>query len=338
MTLRKMPQAPILLLAFISAGFAQDPGWPREVARNDGKLVYYQPSVDNWNSFQTLETRIAISLTPAGGKPAVGVMYLQAKTDVDIEKHAVLLSDLKITQTRFPALDPAAASRMDQLVRTFLPPGMTTTISLERLVATTEKAEPAPAVPVRNDPPPIFVSSKPAILLIVDEEPVRSPVPNTKLEFVVNANWPLFVDAGQSHYYLLAGNLWLEASKLEGAWTRTTKLPQDFSKIPADANWADVRKAIPPPPASSAPVPQVFYSRVPAEILLFNGPPSYSKIPGTNLTYASNTDQDVFFDPQTRYGQGMEQEFQNRQRGATQTQRFQQPGGLRGGGGRAVRR
>jgi hypothetical protein len=298
---RKITRIAIMLLALITVSFAQDPGWPRELSRPEGKLVYYQPNIDDWINFRTLHARIAVSLTPAGGKQAVGVVYLQAKTDVDSENHTVMLSDMKFTQTRFPSLDPAAASRMDQMVRTFLPPGMTTTIALERLVASTEKAKPAPVVPVRNDPPPIFVSSKPAILLIVDgNEPVRSPIPNTKLEFVVNSNWPLFVDSGKSHYYLLTGNQWMQASNVAGPWAGTTKLPQDFSKIPSDPNWADVKKAIPPPPGASAPIPQVFYNNVPAEILIFKGQPTYAKIPGTSLAYASNTDQDVFSDSRNR--------------------------------------
>ena len=67
---KKMTQVAILLLTSLSAALAQDPGWPREVSRKDETLVNYQPSVDTWNSFQTLEARIAISPTPTGGKTA----------------------------------------------------------------------------------------------------------------------------------------------------------------------------------------------------------------------------------------------------------------------------
>jgi len=283
----------ILALNLIGVSFAQDPGWPRVISRPDGKLVYYQPHVDAWKDFRTLEGRLAVSLTPAGGKEAIGVVSLETQTDVSMDKHLVVLSNPKITQTHFPSLDPDAAAKMDQLARTFLAPTVTTTISLERLIASTEKSKEAPAVPVKNDPPPIFVSYAPAMLLIVDSEPVRAPLQDTKLAFVVNANWPLFFDTAKPQYYLLAGDQWLAASALAGPWAKVTALPKDFTKLPNESNWADVKKAVPPPAA--APAPAVFYSHAPAEILTFKGQPVYGKIPGTGLTYATNTESDVFY-------------------------------------------
>jgi hypothetical protein len=38
----------------------------------------------------------------------------------------------------------------------------------------------------------------------------------------------------------------------------------------------------------------VFYSSVPAELIVFGGPPVYASIPGTELVYAKNTDADLF--------------------------------------------
>ena len=40
--------------------------------------------------------------------------------------------------------------------------------------------------------------------------------------------------------------------------------------------------------------PQVFFTGKPAELLLFKGNPVYTQIPGTSLTYANNTENDVF--------------------------------------------
>jgi hypothetical protein len=54
-----------------------------------------------------------------------------------------------------------------------------------------------------------------------------------------------------------------------------------------------VKKAL-PAKKSSTPAPSVFYSTVPAELVLFNGPPIYENIPFTGLKYATNTESDVF--------------------------------------------
>ena len=74
------------------------------------------------------------------------------------------------------------------------------------------------------------MSDTPAILLAVDGEPVTAAIPNTKLKFVVNTQWPLFLDTSKS-YYLLAGQRWLTATDLHGPWTVAAKLPKDMAEI-----------------------------------------------------------------------------------------------------------
>jgi hypothetical protein len=72
-------------------------------------------------------------------------------------------------------------------------------------------------------------------------------------------------------------------------------LPADISKIPDQPNWADVKKAIPPSTSAGGTVPKVFYSNDPAEIITFKDKPVYAKIPHTQLSYATNTESNVFF-------------------------------------------
>src|ERR1022692_132113 len=182
--MKKLIAASLLILVSANVALGQDPGWPRQLTKQGSTLIYYQPQVDDWKDFTDLTWRMAFSLTPAGGKQVVGVVELQGHTDIDNDNKMVFISNLKITKTNFPSLDPATAAAMDQLTRTFLPP--TVTISLHRLVAVVKKAESGPGVPVKNDPPAIVVSYKPAILLGVDGEPVFAEVPKTRLKFVVN--------------------------------------------------------------------------------------------------------------------------------------------------------
>ena len=111
----------ILMLAFVSICVAQDPGWPRQKTSPAGKFVYYPPQVDDWTNYKNLDFRMAFSLTPTGGKQAIGVVSIHATTDVSVDDRTVLLHDASITKTDFPSLDAATATQMDQLVRTFLP-------------------------------------------------------------------------------------------------------------------------------------------------------------------------------------------------------------------------
>jgi hypothetical protein len=54
-----------------------------------------------------------------------------------------------------------------------------------------------------------------------------------------------------------------------------------------------MKKPILSPSAKGKP-PTIFYSNKPAEVILFQGQPAYSNIPGTQLSYATNTDADLF--------------------------------------------
>jgi hypothetical protein len=281
-----------LVLILSSFTWAQDPGWPRELVKPGGKLLIYQPQVDDWQSFTDLKWRAAFQLTPVGGKQVVGAASFEGTTEVNTDTHTVFIFNIQVVNTYFPSQDPATSAQLDQVFRSFVP--LTLNASLDRLVAYMPKPQSVPTVNLRNDPPFIFVSYTPAILLGVDGEPVLSDISNTDLKYVVNTTWPLFLDKSKSQYYLLVNNIWISAGDLHGPWTRVSKLSKDFSKLPDSGRFADVKKMVPPPPVSSLIIPQVFYSTVPSEVLLFDGQPTYTAIPGTQLVYANNTDSPVF--------------------------------------------
>jgi hypothetical protein len=271
-----------------------DPGWPREVTKNGATLIYYQPQIDGWKEYKELTGRLAFSLTPKGGKPALGVASLKAKTQADMDARLVVIKSIEVADTRFPSLDSASLKPMDKLFRQLFPTvGMT--VSLDRILGGLEHGKgSAKPVAVRTDPPPIFVSERRAILLFVDGKPVQVPVDSTStLAFVVNTNWALFYDGSTKQYYLLDDKTWQSAPALDGPWAVSTALPMSFSSLPAGQEFADVRRAIPAKPPTT-PVKPVFHTAVPGELIEFTGPPVYADIPQTRLTYAKNTESDLF--------------------------------------------
>jgi hypothetical protein len=282
----------ILILGIVTAAAAQDPGWPRQITKPGGTLVYYQPQVDSWQNYKLLNWRMALTLTPAGGKKVIGAVTMQGHTSLNTDDHIVQINNPRITNAYFPSLDPATAATMKQLLETFLPPGVT--VSLERVVACMKKPATVQGVQLDNTPPTIYVSQRPAILLAVDGQPVLGQIHNTSLKFVVNTHWPLFFDQPNSTYYLFAGQVWMTAPSLEGPWAQTTKLPNDMKKLPSLPEWEGLKDVIPPPQSANAIVPSVYYTTSPAEMILFSGEPVYTPIPGTQLVYANNTDSPVF--------------------------------------------
>ena len=267
------------------------PKWPVEFLKDGNLLIVYQPQIRDWNKFRELTADTAVSITPKGGKPLLGVVSWRATTVTDTQARIVVIKDIQLTQARFPSLDADASAAMQRAVRNTFP-GTGMTIGLDRMLAGVKMAlQPAPPSVMNTQPPDIFFSTTPAILLFVDGEPVRVPIEGTKLEYVVNTNWDLLYD--KSDYYLLDQKTWLKAKALSGPWVVTAKLPPDMTHLPAGQNWDDVRQAIPPPKATTA-APRVMFTTKPAELLLFAGEPAYKKIPKTNLAYATNTKSDVF--------------------------------------------
>ena len=90
---------------------------------------------------------------------------------------------------------------------------------------------------VKADPPPIFFSKTPAVLVNVDGDPIWSPIQGNDLQYAVNTNWDLFQHAPTRTLYLRATDTWLKAPALQGPWTYAGLLPDSFFKLPNDANW-----------------------------------------------------------------------------------------------------
>src|SRR5215471_8454213 len=281
-----LAQAPV-------AEATQDIGWPRAFSKNGATLVIYQPQLDDWHNYKELTARAAFALTPAGGQETLGVVTVKADTIVDKDTRTVFLRDVDAQSVRFPSLDPNAVDQMEKLFKSLLPTGGNP-IALDRLMADIEKDKvPATPVALKNDPPTIFYSAKPAILLIVEGDPVLSPIEGTNLASVINTNWDLFQETTTKRYYLLYSTGWLTANDLTGPWTTTQTVPPDMATLPASDNWDPVKKMVPPPPPSGA-VPQVFYNNGPAELISLRGAPVYTPIPKTQLLYVTNTNNDVF--------------------------------------------
>jgi hypothetical protein len=296
--LYKLPTISLFLFLLLFAStlsVAQDQGWPRTITKPGGTLVLYQPQVDDWKNYEQVDLRMAFTITPTGGKQHVGVLTGQLQTATNFDDRTVVLSNPQVKELYFPSLDAATTAQMDQLVRSFLNPAFTTTISVDRLAASVKKAKTTPpTASLNNQPPAIFISMKPAILLLVNGTPTMAPIANSNIQFVVNANWPLFTQQGSSGYYLFDSKGWLTASSLQGPWTPTSNLPSGMSQVPQNQNFTDLQKFIPPPPGSAASYPVVYYSATPAEIVVFGGQPQWAAIPGTQLSYASNTGSAVF--------------------------------------------
>jgi hypothetical protein len=292
----------VSLVAASSAALAAlDPEWPREYQNDKGKLEMYQPQVTSWEDFERLEARIALAFAPTGSKsPALGTMVLTAKTDVNTDEHRVRVYDIAAKSGNFPTLTEDQSKRLMNGVLGLLPEE--TEVELERLVANLDRFESQPQqVELKVDPPKIFVSTAPAILVVLDGKPIMSPIKDNDLKFAVNTNWDLF-ELAQT-WYLRNEDAWYKALTLGGPWAPAGKLPKPFKKLPKpkkDPTWKDVKENMPGKKITQAQVPRVFLSEKPAELILLDSEPSYAEVPGTKLLWVDNTDSDLFLSTEPR--------------------------------------
>jgi hypothetical protein len=148
--------------------------------------------------------------------------------------------------------------------------------------------------------PAIFVSTKPAEI-IVTEGPARlEGVPGTSLQRVSNTISTVFYAPAERNFYYLVSGRWFSAPSLAGPWTfATDKLPPDFALLPGGAT-DPVLAAV---PGTAQAQVAVLQAQLPQTAMLkrdsakltvaYSGAPRFEPIPGTSILYAVNTPDQV---------------------------------------------
>ena len=169
-------------------------GRARYATPSGGKIIVYQPQVASWDQQKHMVAYSAVSYEPKGApKPALGSLKIEADTKVSVSERLVSFKDIQITESNFPTL-PKEQMRevVAEIDRTI--PDEERVIALDRVLASVDRSQIIPKdVPgVKADPPTIFFSQTPAVLVNIDGEPIWSPIKENDLKFAVNTNWDLF--------------------------------------------------------------------------------------------------------------------------------------------------
>ena len=276
----------------------EEEAWPRAYSTASGAiLTIYQPQVASWVDQKHAVLYAAVSYSVKGAKtPAIGTIKVESDTSVALDDRLVSFSEFKITESNFPSLQrdqvKALVSEIDASV-----PLEERVIALDRVLANVDMSQIVPknVDGLKADPPPIFFSKAPAVLVNIDGDPIWTPIPQNDLTSAVNTNWDLFEHGPTKTYYLRHEKVWLKATDVKGPWSPAGTLPGSFAKLPADDNWKEVIASLPGAKVSASQAPNVFVSLAPAELILLRGEPSYLAVEGApQLLWVSNTDSDVF--------------------------------------------
>ena len=277
---------------------APDGDWPRVYATANGGLVMmYQPQVSTWADQKHAVLHAAVSYLPRDAKErALGTVKIESDTSVALEERLVSFSDFKVTDSNFPTLNRDQLRAVVAEITSSVPLEERV-IALDRVLANVDASQIVPKniEGLKADPPPIFFSATPAVLVNIDGDPIWSPIPQNDLTSAINTNWDLFQHGPTKTFYLRHERIWLKATALNGPWSPAGTLPGSFTKLPDDENWREVKESLPGARVSDKQVPKVFVSTTPAEMILTSGQPNYLRVQGTTeLLWVSNTESDVF--------------------------------------------
>ena len=149
----------------------------------------------------------------------------------------------------------------------------------------------------KNPAPQIFVSQKPAEIIVTAGAPTLRSVTGTGLQRVVNTPNVLFFHPAENLYYVQLSGRWFSAHAFTGPWQfATDRLPPDFSLISPTGPDAAVLASV---PGTIAAQEAVLRAQIPATASLkretakltvvYSGAPRFVPIPGTTMLYAVNT-------------------------------------------------
>ena len=268
--------------------------FPRQWTSESGTVILHAPEIEAWPDFETVEARAAVEVTLAeNGGSSIGSVRFTASTETNLDLRLVAIDDIEVTAVNFSVMvTEEHAERFESVIRENLPTNPQE-IPVEVVLSyiSPDAALPTPEG-MRVEAPPIFYSTTPAVLLQTDGEPLLAPIPDTRLQFVINTNWDLFKYRDRD-WYLLNGSAWLKSRELTGPWEYTRSLPRDFRDLPADENWRAAHAAMPAERAEGDP-PAVLVSDRPAELILLDGEANLESIGGSGLQYVTNTGNDLF--------------------------------------------
>ncbi len=296
----------VLLPKMADVARADDFAWPQVLRGQKGEIRIYQPQMESFSG-NRLEARSAVSLHLKGqDDPVFGAVWFACDLATDQEARSATLERVQMTAAKFPDMDEQQVAKLSSYLEQEIPK-WDLVMSLDRLAASLDGAvgNVDRDDNLRDDPPVIHFRTVPAVLVLVDGEPILADLVDSELQYVANSMFFIVKDRQAGAYFLRGAGLWFTSDDLGGKWVVTTRLSaavakvsqkiEDEEKEQAAAAQADAQQleVVRNP---DEPAPEIILSMVPAELIVTDGEPDFASVAGTQLLYLKNTESDVVMD------------------------------------------
>ena len=291
-----------LLACWTTLLYADD--WPREVLSSEGTITMYQPQIESYSG-NSLKARAAVSIILEGkDEPIFGAIWVDCRVMTDRPTRTVKLEEMEVRRIRFPSGTDADTAKIAAALEEMIP-RFDLTFSLDLLLVSVETAqkERETAHELELIPPKIIVMDHPAVLVLIDGDPILSDNKGTSLKRVINTPYFLVQDLTGNNFYLHGGDFWFRAEMIKGPWHQTDTPPQSvldlFEQTKSDEG-SDEDSTTNDIVSKTGKVPEILVNTGPAELIATDGPIQLAPIQGTGLLYASNTPSRVFLEIDTQ--------------------------------------
>jgi len=283
-----------------AAGSDQDEEdyWPRKFETDHAQIVIYQPQPDSLEG-DILKGRAAFSMTTEAQKePVFGAMWFESAVDIDREKRTVEFVTAEISQVRMNDMDSGQARKLGGIIQDELS-GLDITMSFDHLLAgiNASEQERRTSMELNNAPPRIIVEYEPAVLVVIAGEPELRKFGDSGLLKVINTPFFIVLDPKTRLYWLGGENLWFSAADIKGAWKNGGNPPGNvLDAFNADFEARGETPAQDMNPSEDNGIPKIIVSTEPAELIVVDGEPILKALPGNELLYVKNSEDDILIE------------------------------------------
>jgi hypothetical protein len=289
----------VLLSVFICQAkeYASASDWPCEVKTSESVFQIFEPSVELFAG-NNLKIRSAVSIQKAvasTNEPIYGALWITALSSNDTVNRKVVCDSLRVAKFKCPDAEDMEISYATDLQNALKTVEMTFDLDYVLRLEKEEAAQTRNEAELMNDPPKILCVTNATVLVEIDGAPIMRKLDDAgKYEAVANTPFCLVFDTTKNCYYLKGANYWLTAPNLQSDFFLIAKVPDVVKSYGESLELTDEEKESFKDSVSTV-VPKVIVVTEPTELIAIDGVPKYKNVEGTDIMYAENTDNDLFY-------------------------------------------
>ena len=289
----------VLLSVFICQAkeYASASDWPCEVKTSESVFQIFEPSVELFAG-NNLKIRSAVSIQKAvasTNEPIYGALWITALSSNDTVNRKVVCDSMRVAKFKCPDAEDMEISYATDLQNALKNVEMTFDLDYVLRLEKEEAAQTRNEAELMNDPPKILCVTNATVLVEIDGAPIMRKLDDAgKYEAVANTPFCLVFDTTKNCYYLKGANYWLTAPNLQSDFFLIAKVPDEVKSYGESLELTDEEKESFKDSVSTV-VPKVIVVTEPTELIAIDGVPKYKNVEGTDIMYAENTDNDLFY-------------------------------------------